>query len=213
MKYFGHQVNASQDMRLKRLRKLTGSMGVDLYWRCLELVGDKLNPKNTTCQLEYSIGEMATEIDSTNEDVLKAFDVMADLGMCHKVPLDATMCHFYFPKIIKYADKAFRNAFPGDKLDQLYEAMCHNVPQCAPKEVKLKEEKFNLKKPKASATTDEHLNGGENQNQIEKLSRQIEDFYLTLDKPNLPEKHRDGIKKQIEVLEDQIDKLKGEAGF
>ena len=74
MKYFGHQVNASQDTRLKRLRKACGSMGVDLYWRCLEIVGDKLNPKNTDCRLEYSFDELAVEVDSTPDEVSKALD-------------------------------------------------------------------------------------------------------------------------------------------
>ena len=153
MKYFGHQVNASQDARLKRLRKAAGSLGIDLYWRCLELVGDKLNPKNTTCLLEYSLDELAIEVDSTQDLVQMALDSMADLGMCHKVPQSATLCHFYFPKIIKYADKAFRNAFPGAELDRLYATICHNVAQCAPKEVKLKEVESNLKKSKEVPAT------------------------------------------------------------
>jgi len=145
MKYFGHQVNASQDIRLKRLRKACGSMGVDLYWRCLEIVGDKLSPKNTDCLLEHTYEELALEVDSTPQDVEKALNVMADLDMCHKVPLNATLCHFHFLKLIKYADKAFRNSYPGTALDTLYATMCHNVPLKKLKEQNIKEKDFKEK--------------------------------------------------------------------
>lgn len=144
MKYFGHQVNASQDMRLKRLRKACGSFGIDLYWRCLELVADKLHPQNTSCQLEYNFDELAVEVDSDPVAVKDALEKMAELEMCHKVPLNATSCHYHFPKLIKYSDKSFRNSFPGNSLDHLYNTvsatLCHQVPQSAPKVVKVVKE-------------------------------------------------------------------------
>lgn len=51
-------------------------------------------------------------------------------------------------------------------------------------------------------------NGGGNKRLIQKKVAQIEDFHNTLNKPNLSDKHRDGIKKRILALENEIEQLK-----
>jgi hypothetical protein len=216
MKYFGHQCNASQDPRLKRLRKSDGSVGIDLYWRCLEIVGDKINPKNTRCRLEWTPAELATDINSKDDLVVSALETMSELGLCHIVPHG-----IYFPKALKYADKAMRNAFPGELLEnlmislisELEPQLCHKVPHCAPKEVKLKEVKLSLNQPievpqyatVETETAPSNRNGHERKPlTTAQKARRLNDNYATLDKPNLPDEVREALKAENRALEESL---------
>lgn len=81
MKWFKHETNAHADAKLKKLRMRYGLEGVGLYWYCLELIGQSVEPHNLTFELEHDAEIIASDVNIHIDRVQEMMRYMVDLRL------------------------------------------------------------------------------------------------------------------------------------
>ena len=81
MKWFRHDSNAHRDAKLKRLRIRYGMEGYGLYWHCLELVAETIEPGRVSFELEDDAEVIAHDTGLHYEQVQEMMTYMVDLGL------------------------------------------------------------------------------------------------------------------------------------
>ena len=75
MKWFKHDSNASQDVKLKKVFNKYKLEGLGLYWYCLELISQNIEKHNLTFELEHDAEIISIDVGLHQE---KVEDMMCD---------------------------------------------------------------------------------------------------------------------------------------
>lgn len=81
MRWFKHDSNAMLDAKLKRVRIKYGMEGYGLYWYCLELIAQTVEPHNLTFELEHDSEIIAHDTGIHYERVQEMMAYMVNLGL------------------------------------------------------------------------------------------------------------------------------------
>lgn len=128
MKWFQHDSNARNDIKLKRLYRKYGSEGRDLYWQVVERISEKLDDNHQTFTLEESSEDLAIEMDWPAERVDAILNCCVDLELFDRCPssgrirclkilsrLDTTTSRCSWIKQLIHQAKKFKNAIEQKK--------------------------------------------------------------------------------------------------
>lgn len=103
MKWFKHQVNASEDDKLNVLFDNYKHTGLAFWWMFVELCYQDL-PDTGTPKYRYHLGTVARRLRSSPNKVKGWLQQCSDLGMI-KLNFDDKMCEIEFPKLLEYLPK------------------------------------------------------------------------------------------------------------
>lgn len=81
MKWYKHDANAHGDAKLERVRIKYGMEGYGLYWYCLELIAQTVEPHNLSFELEHDAEIIAHRTGIHFERVQEMMTYMVDLGL------------------------------------------------------------------------------------------------------------------------------------
>lgn len=81
MRWYKHDTNANQDVKLKKLRMKYGLEGYGLYWYCLELICDKVSEDNITFELEHDSEIISHDTGIHYERVQEMMSYMVKLNL------------------------------------------------------------------------------------------------------------------------------------
>jgi len=107
VKWYKHDSNAHGDAKLERVMLKYGMEGYGLYWYCLELVAQTVEPHNLNFELEHDAEIIAHRTGIHYERVQEMMTFMVDLGLfeqrsgvitCLKL---AKRCDEYTSKVIR----------------------------------------------------------------------------------------------------------------
>ena len=107
MKWYKHDANAHGDAKLERVMIKYGMEGYGLYWYCLELISQTVEPHNLNFELEHDAEIISHRTGIHYERVQEMMTFMVDLGLfeqsngvitCLKL---AKRCDEYTSKLIR----------------------------------------------------------------------------------------------------------------
>jgi hypothetical protein len=107
MKWYKHDANAHGDAKLERVMIKYGMEGYGLYWYCLELISQTVEPHNLNFELEHDAEIISHRTGIHYERVQEMMAFMVDLGLfeqgngtitCFKL---AKRCDEYTSKLIR----------------------------------------------------------------------------------------------------------------
>jgi len=81
MKWFKHDANASMNAKLKKLMLKFGLEGYGLYWYCIELVAQQVEPHNLTFELEHDSEIIGHSVGISKEKVQVIMQYMIYLNL------------------------------------------------------------------------------------------------------------------------------------
>lgn len=81
MKWFKHDSDANQDVKLMKLKMRYGMEGYGLYWHCLELVAAGIEKSNLTFELEHDSEIIAYQVGMHQDKVEQIMRAMIELGL------------------------------------------------------------------------------------------------------------------------------------
>lgn len=86
MNFFGHDSNASNDPRIKKLLIKYGYSGTGLYWHMIELIARHLDPpRETSCELQEDIDILAHDGNLETEKCKEIVEFMIEIGLFEKI--------------------------------------------------------------------------------------------------------------------------------
>ena len=115
MKWFKHESNASQDAKLKKLRRRHGMAAIGLYWYILERIMTECEPGNTSLALEDDAETLALDCDMNESDIIQITTHMVELNLLQVGPDNLLVCH----QLAKRFDKSQCNHSMRDFVDAL----------------------------------------------------------------------------------------------
>jgi hypothetical protein len=134
LKWFQHDSNARNDIKLKRLFRKYGSEGRDLYWQVVERIAEKLDDNNKTFTLEESTEDLALEQGWDTQKVDAILNCCVDLGLFDRDPasgrvrclkilsrLDTTMSRCDWIKKLIGTAKRFKESITSKELQTNFE--------------------------------------------------------------------------------------------
>ena len=115
MKWFKHESNASQDAKLKKLRRRHGMAAVGVYWYILERIMTECEPGNTSLALEDDTETLALDCDMEESDIFQITGYMVELNLLQVGPDSRLVCH----QLAKRFDKSQCNHSMRNFVDAL----------------------------------------------------------------------------------------------
>ncbi len=109
MKWFKHETNAHADAKLKRLKMRYGLEGLGLYWYCLELIGQTVEPHNLTFELEHDSEVIANDLNIHVDHIQEMMRYMIELGLFEQNGVLVT-CLKMAIRADEYTQKALKKA-------------------------------------------------------------------------------------------------------
>lgn len=191
MNFFGHDSNASNDPRLKKLLAEYGFLGTGLYWHIIELISRHLDPpREQSCELQEDIKTLAYAGRMPEKKTTDIIKFMVRIGLFEKSKSGKLVNTKVLRRLSDAQKKKVRRTPDGHPTDT-------GRGEVNRSEEKRKEDE--KKRSEGEGVTDK---GGINKS---KIAIQIEDLLKTLDKPNLPERLRGDIKKELRKLEESLE--------
>lgn len=81
MRWFKHEARAHSDAKIEKLLVRYGIQGYGLYFYCLELIVETVEPNNVTFQLEHDAEIISRRINVHPDQVQEMMKYMIDLGL------------------------------------------------------------------------------------------------------------------------------------
>ena len=81
MKWFKHESTANMDAKLQEILLDYGLEGYGLYWYCLELIANNVEPEKLTFELEHDCRIIARNTGSTVQKVQEMMSKFVELGL------------------------------------------------------------------------------------------------------------------------------------
>ncbi len=116
MKWFKHETNANQDSKLEKVRMRYGMEGYGLYWYCLELIGQTVEPHNLTFELEHDSEILSHRTGIHIDRIHDMMTYMVDIGL-FQLEGAAIRCMKMMLRADEYTLKSIRKS--GQSQDEL----------------------------------------------------------------------------------------------
>lgn len=156
MKWFKHEADARNSLKLRKVRRRYGSDGYAIYWFCLEAIAYDIDKDNLTFELKEDAETIAFELSIQESRVIEIMQYMVKIGLfessnniitCLKLAerLDKSMTNS--PKLRKWLGEKTVMTLP-DNVSPIDDDVntCHELDKEVDK--KRKEKNINNKKPK-----------------------------------------------------------------
>lgn len=157
MKWFKHETNAHADAKLRRLRIRYGLEGLGLYWYCLELIGQTVEPHNLTFELEHDAEVIADDLNIHVDHIQAMMMYMVDLGLFEQDGV-VVKCLKMAIRADEYTQKSIRKAVLSGQTPDKLRLVSGQAPDKVPSNRKKERKKEKGFTPPTPQEVDAYIN-------------------------------------------------------
>ena len=204
MNFFGHDSNASNDPRIKKLLARYGFEGTGLYWHMVELITRHLDPpREQSCELQEDNETLAYAGRLTVEKTSEIVKYMVELGLFTYSKSKKIMN----TKVLRRLSDAQKRKVRRSETDKgrTKDGQRTDTVRGEVKGSEVEDEK-NLNRSEVEDEVEKfNNNNGGIDKALQKLFDQEKDIRATMDKPNLGSDNYEMAKAQLRLIERRIE--------
>lgn len=206
MNFFGHDSNASNDPRIKKLLTKYGYEGTGLYWHMIELISRHLDPpREQSCILQEDVDVLAYDGHIQPTQALDIVNFMIDIGLFEKSECGKLKNIKVLRRLSDAQKKKIRRTLDGQPSDnrRTNDGLMTDNVRCEVNRSEVEVKRIELNQ-KLNQKADIIINDNITPKERIKISHQIDDLYKFLDKSNLSNNQISEAKSRINELETKL---------